>query len=76
MLYTKNSNSNRFGIVGLQIDEILFLANKIFAVKEEEQLYKANLLVKKREKLDNKIIKFYSGYIKRKFNRIYLTQEA
>lgn len=73
LLYTKNSSSCGFGIVGLQTDNILFLADQIFVVKEEEQLYKANLLAKKRKKLDNEIIKFNNSYIKRKSNVIYLT---
>ena len=65
LLYIKNCNSSGFGIVGFQTDNILFLADKIFVVKEEEQLYKANLLAKKREILDNETIKFNGGYIKR-----------
>lgn len=36
LLFTKNSSNSRFVIVGLQIDNILSLADKIFAVKEEE----------------------------------------
>lgn len=74
MLKTKNSSS-KFGIIGLQTDDILFLADKIFAIKKEEQLYKANLLVKKREKLNNKIIKFNNRCIRRKFNVIHLSQK-
>ncbi len=35
LLYTDN-NSCRFGIVGLQTDDTLFLADKTFAIKEEE----------------------------------------
>ncbi len=58
LLYTENSSSSGFGIVGLQTDDTLFLADKMFAVKEEEQLHKANLLAKEREKLDNETIKF------------------
>lgn len=73
MLYTKNSGSSRFGIIGLQMNDSLVLANKIFAVKEEEQLYKANLLAKKRERLDNKTIKFNGSYIICKSNMIDFT---
>ncbi len=47
----------------------------MFAVKEEKQLHKANLLAKKREKLDNEIIKFNDGYIKYKSKVIYLIYE-
>ena len=74
LLYTKNSSS-RFGIVDLQIDDTLFLANKTFAIKEKEQLHKANLLAKEREKLGNKTIKFNGGCIKRESNIIHLIQE-
>ena len=74
LLYTENSSSG-FEIIGLQTNDILFLADKTFAIKEEEQLHKANLLAKKREKLDNETIKFNGGCIKRKSNVIYLTQE-
>ena len=74
MLYIENSSRSRFGIVSLQTDNTLFLIDKIFAVKEEEQLHKANLIAKKREKLDNKIIKFNGGCIKRESDVIYFTQ--
>ena len=46
LLYTDN-NSCGFGIVGLQTEYTLFLADKTFAIKEEEQLRKAKLLAKK-----------------------------
>lgn len=75
LLYTKNSSRSGFGIIGLQTHDTLFLANKIFAVKKEEQLHKTNLLAKKREKLDNETIKFNGGCINRKSNVIYLIQE-
>ena len=75
LLYTENSSRSGFGIVGLQTDDTLFLADKMFAVKEEEQLHKANLLAKEREKLDNETIKFNGGCIKRESNVIHLTQE-
>lgn len=48
LLYTKNSSSSRFRIIGFQTDDILFLAYKIFIVKKEKQLYKTNLLAKKK----------------------------
>lgn len=62
-------------MISLQTDDILFLTNKTFAIKEEEQLHKSNLLAKKRKKLGNKTIKFNDGCIKRKFDIIYLIQE-
>ena len=70
----KNSSTG-FGIVGLQTDDILFLSDKTFAIKEEEQLHKANLLAKKREKLGIKTIKSNGGYIIHESSVIYLTQE-
>ena len=47
----------------------------MFAIKEEEQLYKANLLAKKRKILDNETIKFNGDCIKRKSNMIHLIQK-
>lgn len=72
LLYTKNNSSGEFEIVGFQTNDILFLADKIFAVKKEKQLYKANLLAKKKEKLDNETIKFIDSYIKCESNINYL----
>jgi hypothetical protein len=40
-----------FGIVGLQIDNTLFLADKIFANTEKNKLYKAKFMAKEQEKL-------------------------
>ena len=42
-------NSCEFRIVGLNSDDTLFLADKTFAIKEEEQFHKAKLLAKERE---------------------------
>lgn len=50
-LFRTKNNSGRFKIVGLQTDDILFLADKIFAIKEEKQLYRANLQPKKEKNL-------------------------
>ena len=61
--------------MGLQTDATLFLADKSFAIKEEEQLYKAKLLAKEREKHDNASITFNVGGIKHKSNFIHLTQD-
>ena len=41
--YTENSSSSGFGIVGLQTNDTLFLLDRMFAIKEEEQLHKAYL---------------------------------
>ena len=46
LFYTKK-NISIFGIVGLHTHDTLFLSDKSFAIKEEKQLYKANLLPKK-----------------------------
>lgn len=54
LLYTKNNSSDKFEIIGFQADNTLFLSNKIFIVNKEEQLHKANVLAKKREKLEKK----------------------
>jgi hypothetical protein len=40
-----------FGIVGLQTDNTLFLADKTFADTEENKLYKAKFMAKEQEKL-------------------------
>ncbi len=74
VLYTDN-NSCGFGIVGLQTDDTLFPADKTFAIKGEEQLHKAKLLAKKREKLNNASINFNSGCVKHESNSIHLTRE-
>lgn len=72
MLYTKNSSNNKFEIVYFQIYYILFLIDKILIIKQKKQLYKANLLAKKRRKLYIKTIKFNTDYIKHKFYVIHL----
>lgn len=53
----------------------MFLSDKTFIIKEEEQPYKANLLAKEREKLGNKIIRFNSGCITCESSMIHLMQE-
>ena len=46
LLYT---STNGFGVVGLQTDDTLFLADADFASSEETELQKAKFLVKVRE---------------------------
>ncbi len=59
LLYT---STNRFGLVGLQTDNTLFLADLEFAYNEETQLQKAKFLAKDREQLITKyLIKFNRG---------------
>jgi hypothetical protein len=61
LLYT---NEDGFGVVGLQTDDTLFLADKSFAEAEESELYKANFLAKDREQLTSSTpIKFNGGQI-------------
>jgi hypothetical protein len=45
-LYT---NKDGFGVVSLQTNNTLFLADKSFAKAEESELYKANFLTKDKE---------------------------
>jgi hypothetical protein len=40
-----------FGIVGLQTNDTLFLADKTFANAEENELYKAKLMAKEQKDL-------------------------
>lgn len=71
LLYT---NENGFGVVGLQTDDTLFLANKVFADAEESELKQANFLAKEREKLTTATpIKFNGGQIKLENDSILLT---
>ena len=73
LLYT---NCNGFGIVGLQMDNTLFLANKTFAKSKDTKLQEANFLAKEREELiQTTLIKFNRGHIKQEKDSIILTQE-
>jgi hypothetical protein len=73
LLYT---NRNGFGIVGLQTDDTLFLADETFAKSEETKLREANFLAKEREELTRTTpIKFNGGHIKQEKDSIILTQE-
>lgn len=45
-----NGSDTGFGVVGLQIDDTLILADDIFATTEAKQLKEAKLLAKEREK--------------------------
>jgi hypothetical protein len=73
LLYT---NRNGFGVVGLQTDDTLFLADETFAKSEETKLREANFLAKEREELTRTTpIKFNGGHIKQEKDSITLTQE-
>ena len=53
-----------FGIVGMQTDDTLIVADNAFAVREEEEIRRANILCKPREKLTTKNpLKFNSAII-------------
>jgi hypothetical protein len=66
-----------FGIVGLQTDDTLFLADEGFAAIEQGELHKAKYMAKEREQLTaKKPIKFNSGLIKLTSDSITLTQEC
>ena len=73
LLYTTEG----FGLVGLQTDDTIFLADEEFATREETELQKAKLLAKPREKLAQDCpIKFNGGIIKLTSDGIItLTQE-
>ena len=71
-----HTNTNGFGIVGLQTDDTLMLADRKFAAVEEQELNAAKLLAKDREKLtESHLIKFNGGYIRLQADSIHLTQE-
>ena len=73
LLYTP---LNGFGIVGLQTDNTLFLADQTFADTEETELQKAKFLAKPQKQLtEQNPIKFNGGLITQKGNLIKLTQE-
>ncbi len=73
-----NSPSMGFGVVGLQTDDTLILADKIFTAAEEVKLQKAKLLAKARDQLTiDYQIKFNEGFITLAADRsIYLNQES
>ena len=74
LLYT---NNNGFGVVRLQTNNTLFLANNIFTTAKDLELKEAKFLAKKREKLTpTTLIKFNGGQIKLNNNLILLTQEC
>jgi hypothetical protein len=65
-----------FGIVGLQTDDTLFLADKTFADTEENELHKAKFMAKERERLTVATpLKFNGAAIQLVTDGITLTQE-
>jgi len=58
------NNPTNFGIVGLQTNNTLLLANLVFAALEQEKIKKAKFLTKEREQLTPEyLIKFNGGII-------------
>ena len=75
--YLLYSPSNGLGIVGLQIDNTLFLVDQTFADTKETELQKAKFLAKLWEQLtEQNPIKFNKDLITQKDNLIKLTQEC
>lgn len=65
-----------FGIVGMQTDDTLIVADNTFAVREEEEIQRANILCKPREQLTSeKALKFNGAIITEDIQGITLTQE-
>lgn len=70
------TTSNGFGVVGLQTDDTLILADKTFAHSESINLHKAEFLAKDREQLtDTTPLKFNGFQIKKIADTISLIQE-
>jgi hypothetical protein len=76
LLHTSQTESiNHFGLVDLQTDDTLILADDEFATLEENELARARLTSKKREKLTSTTpIKFNDGLISLSDNSLLLTQ--
>ena len=72
LLFTKENN---IGIIGLQTDDTLLLADKDFAAEEEKELQKVGFLTKEREELTaTNPIKFNRGQLTLKGNSLTLNQ--
>jgi hypothetical protein len=70
------NNPTNFGIVGLQTDDTLLLANLAFAASEQEKIKKAKFPTKERKQLTPEHpIKFNGGIIRQQDHMITLTQE-
>jgi hypothetical protein len=72
LLFTKGDN---IGIIGLQTDDTLLLADRDFAAEEEKELQKVGFLTKEREELmATNPIKFNGGQLTLKGNSLTLNQ--
>jgi len=52
-----------FGIVSMQTDNTIILGDEQFSALKEDELVKANLMAKPKEKLDSKILLLFNGCI-------------
>ena len=52
-----------FGVIGMQTDDTLILADGLFSAFEEDELKKAKFLVKSKEILTLNILLIFNGYI-------------
>ena len=52
-----------FGIVSIQTNNIIILKNDQFSALKEDELVKANLIAKLKEKLNSTILLFFNGCI-------------
>jgi hypothetical protein len=69
-------NNKLFGIVGLQTNNTLFLADKTFADTKKNKLYKAKFMAKEQERLTAATpLKFNGAIIQLVSDRITLIQE-
>lgn len=78
LLYSTNETVKGYGILGLQTDDTLILADDDFAAEEEIQLEKAKFIAKKRKLLtETEPLNFSGGDIKKEkdSHSICLTQE-
>ncbi|EED22642.1 conserved hypothetical protein [Talaromyces stipitatus ATCC 10500] len=65
-----------FGVIGMQTDDTLIVADEAFAAREEEQIKRANILCKPREQLTTgKSLRFNGAVITENAQGITLTQE-
>ena len=72
LLFTKENN---IGIIGLQTDDTLLLADKDFTAEEEKEIQKVGFLTKEREELTaTNPIKFNGGQLTLKGNSLTLNQ--
>ena len=75
LLYCSNPKQG-FGIVGMQTDDTLIVADNVFAVWEEEEIWRANILCKPWEKLTIKNpLKFNGAVVMETAQGITLTQK-